>query len=240
MSHPQLDRIVAGLRDTIGDELVSVILHGSLATGCFNERRSDVDLIVVTRRPIEDREAVMSLFARESGSYDAPGWPRPLEVSTLTLAQLADWTDPPAYDLHFPGRPGPGVDPDLPAHVWVARRYGRPLHGPAPKELLPDVPEEQYVGALLVDARDAVADGHDFARYAILTLCRVWAQLETLEFQTKDSGAEWAAARLPDELRSLAAQALESYRGDGRDFPVSRPDFRRFADYIATRIETLS
>jgi hypothetical protein len=240
VSHPQLDRAVAGLRDTLGDELLAVILHGSLATGCFNERRSDVDLLVVTRGPIEDREALMSLLERESGSYDEPGWPRPLEVSTLTLAQLGEWTDPPACDLHFPGRPGPGVDPDLPAHVWVARRYGLPLYGPAPKELLPDVPEAQYLAALLVDARDAVADGHEFPRYAILTLCRVWAQLETLDFQTKDSGTEWAAAQLPDELSRLAEQALESYRGDGRDFPVAELDFRRFADYIATRIEALT
>ena len=240
MSHPQLDRVVAGLGDTIGDELVAVILHGSLATGCFNERRSDVDLLVVTRGPIEDREAVLSLLERESGSYGEPGWPRPLEVSTLTLAQLAEWADPPAYDLHFPGRPGPGVDPDLPAHVWVARRYGLPLHGPTPKELLPDVPEEQYLAALLMDVRDAVAEGHDFPRYAILTLCRVWAQLETLEFQTKDSGTEWASAHLPDELQPLAERALESYRGDGLDFPVGEADFRRFADHIVVRIETLT
>jgi streptomycin 3"-adenylyltransferase len=240
MSHAQLDRVVAGLRDTIGDALIAVILHGSLATGCFNERRSDVDLLVVTRRPIEDRAAVLSLLERESGSYDEPGWPRPLEVSALTLDQIAEWSDPPAYDLHFPGRPGPGVDPDLPAHVWVARRYGLPLYGPAPKELLPDVPEEQYLAALLVDARDAIAEGHEFARYAILTLCRVWVQLETLEFQTKDSGAEWAAAHLPGELRPLAERALESYRGDGRDFPVAEGDFRAFAEYISTRIEALA
>jgi streptomycin 3"-adenylyltransferase len=43
----QVDRLVAGFRDILGDNLHGIYLHGSLALGCFNPARSDIDVLVV-------------------------------------------------------------------------------------------------------------------------------------------------------------------------------------------------
>ena len=42
------DRFAAGCVDIFGKDLTGVYLHGSLAMGCFNPQKSDIDLMVVT------------------------------------------------------------------------------------------------------------------------------------------------------------------------------------------------
>ncbi|HJW82735.1 MAG TPA: hypothetical protein VJ754_00380, partial [Anaerolineae bacterium] len=50
----QVDDLLAGLHTILGENLVGVYLHGSLALGCFNPAQSGVDLLVVRRqtRPV--------------------------------------------------------------------------------------------------------------------------------------------------------------------------------------------
>lgn len=42
-----LDKIKALFVEELSENLVGIYLHGSLAMGCFNPSRSDVDLVVV-------------------------------------------------------------------------------------------------------------------------------------------------------------------------------------------------
>ena len=42
-----LNRFISESKRIIGDDLAGIYLHGSLAMGCFNPDRSDIDLIVV-------------------------------------------------------------------------------------------------------------------------------------------------------------------------------------------------
>jgi streptomycin 3"-adenylyltransferase len=234
----QLERIVTGLRRTLGDGLVGVYLHGSLVLGCFNPARSDVDLLVVTRERLlgDERARVLDFLRGESGSYDQPGWPRPVEVSTLALDDLRPWRYPTPYDLHVssssPAGGGPGDDHDLAAHVWILIRRGRVLDGLPIADVFPDVPYADYLDSLERDFASCRAEGYAWARYAILSMTRVWAAQATGEVHSKESGALRALERLPDDLRPLVEQALESYRGDGHDFPVDRDQFKRLAGYV--------
>jgi len=43
-----LQELLTGVRAILGDHLVGVYLDGSLALGCFEPDRSDVDVVVVT------------------------------------------------------------------------------------------------------------------------------------------------------------------------------------------------
>lgn len=45
----RLDALVGQLQDTLGDDLVGVLVHGSAARGEWREGRSDIDLVVVVR-----------------------------------------------------------------------------------------------------------------------------------------------------------------------------------------------
>lgn len=233
--------------DALGDDLLGVYVHGSLALGCFNEARSDVDVVVVTARPLTDDErfAVADLFLRISAR------PYGLEAHVVMTDQLRPWRYPPPYDFHYGEshrerlaldpevaveRPTEG-DPDLAAHVDVVRARGVTLLGPPPLELFPEVPR--------ADLEDALRRDLEWCRsmrgalYGVLSPCRVWAALETGELHSKASGAEWALPRLPAALRPPVERALASYRGAGEPIELDEEDRQRLLNYIEGRLQVL-
>jgi predicted nucleotidyltransferase len=234
----QAREIAAQLRGLLGADLVGVYLHGSFALGCGNPSRSDLDLLVVTRRALtaKERDAYGDLPA---GSYEKPGWPRPIELSSLTLDQLRPWRYPTPYDLHLTARGvvGPGEDPDLAAHVSVVRRAGVAVDGPPPSEVFPEVPRGDYEDSLRRDFEWSLASAPKYRRYAILSLARIWASLaEPDELHTKETGAVWALERLPAELRRPLELAHESYRTHGRDIDIGDDEFRRYAEHVVAEV----
>jgi streptomycin 3"-adenylyltransferase len=118
------------------------------------------------------------------------------------------------------------------------RRHGRALGGPPPEAVFPEVPRADYVDALLRDFIWCHDHGDDATRYAILSMARIWATLATGEIHSKESGADWARERVPGDVRPLVERALESYRGDGRDFPVDATAFRRLAAFLDAQVRT--
>ena len=46
-----LSKFTEETRNILGDELVGVYLHGSAAMGCFNPAKSDLDLLIVVKKP---------------------------------------------------------------------------------------------------------------------------------------------------------------------------------------------
>lgn len=49
-----LDEIVGKSKIIFKEDLTGIYLHGSLAMGCFNSNKSDIDLIIVIRNNITD------------------------------------------------------------------------------------------------------------------------------------------------------------------------------------------
>jgi aminoglycoside adenylyltransferase-like protein/nucleotidyltransferase-like protein len=224
-----LDELVQGLGEVLGDELVGVYLHGSLALGCFNPALSDLDVLVVTRQPLTPhrREALGMLLARV---------PR-LEIHFLSESDLTTWRHPASYDLHFDTKQrlfGPGEDYDLAAHLTVVHHRGAALAGPTPADVFPEVPWEDYEDSLRRDL--AWCREHGSELYAVLSPARIWATLTDRAVHSKASGAAWALERAPDEFRPLLQRALEVYRA-GASEPAFDPDeVRRFADFVMEQL----
>ena len=51
-----LHHIAAACRNTLGDTLAGVYVHGSLAFGCFCWTQSDIDFLVAVRRPLSQAQ----------------------------------------------------------------------------------------------------------------------------------------------------------------------------------------
>ena len=75
-----LTQFVDAARETIGENLLGVYLHGSAAMGCFNPKSSDLDLLVGVKEVLDDStkrhfmDRVVALheeFVRISGSSHA-------------------------------------------------------------------------------------------------------------------------------------------------------------------------
>ncbi len=113
------------------ENLVGVYLHGSAAMGCFNEKKSDIDLLVVSERALSDetKRRYMDMVVRLNENAPAKG----IEMSIVRKDVCKPFVYPTPFELHFSVahldwyRTNPeeyiqkmqGVDRDLAAHVTI-------------------------------------------------------------------------------------------------------------------------
>ncbi len=222
----QAQRFVAALRAALGEGLVGVYLHGSLAMGCYNPVCSDLDLLVATRERLTgaQRRVVSALLLAESGQ------PAPIEISLLAREQLWPWRYPTPFDLHYSetwrertaqglatGRveaaadePAP-CDADLAAHITVLHARGSCLWGAPIAEAFPPVPRADYLDSVRADLEWGLALLAENPAYPVLNLCRTLAYLRTGAVHSKAEGGAWALAQLDSALRAPVRAALATY-----------------------------
>ncbi len=246
----QATALVAGLQAALGDELAGVYLHGSLAMGCFNPQRSDLDVLVATRGRLaaEARPRLARLLLKLSGV------PAPIELSVLSVADLHPWRHPAPYEFHYgedwrdrtqahlltntwPEADSTPTDPDLAAHLAVTLARGVSMWGPPAAEVLPTVPASDYIDSILADFRW----GRDLLGvnpvYFVLNACRVRAFLAEGRYLSKDEGGAWGLRRLPEAHRPIIRQALRLYRGELAGENWNSAALEAFAAAMAEGIE---
>jgi predicted nucleotidyltransferase len=252
----QVEGFVRAVREILAQNLVGIYLHGSLAMGCFNPERSDLDLLVLTREgmTVEVKRRVAELLLQHSGA------PRPIEISFLRQADLDPWEDPTPFDFHYSEdwrhqtreqlesdawqtwNDRRQRDPDLAAHVTITRERGICLAGPPIERVFPPVPRAHYVASIVGDVLDATNEGRDGIAgapvYYVLNLCRVCAYLREGRICSKEEGGTWGARVLPDELRAVVRQALAAYRGTASDGSFDASLLEAFAGYLVQEIRT--
>ncbi len=225
---PASDAVVTALARVLGDNLLGVYLHGSLALGCFNPRRSDIDLLAVTHRPMSaaDRHAVAAAL------LDLSGQPYPVEISILAREQLHPWRYPTPFDFHYSedwrGQTAAALadgswqrwtasergDPDLAAHITVLHARGVVLLGPPIADVFPPVPRADFVHPLRLDVLDprfGLTSLAEHPVYSLLNACRTLAYLREGAILSKAEGGAWALAALPAEHRPVIADVLAAY-----------------------------
>ncbi len=153
-----VEELAAALADILGPPLVGVYLHGSAATGDFVQNRSDVDLLLVTSRPLSQQQKrdLASLVTR-----DKPAHP---DVATELNAVTAETASrpglAPSFELHINDKhptqtlvdgADRGGNPDLLAEFAVCRESGISLIGPPPKKVFSAIPPDWLVAASLDD-----------------------------------------------------------------------------------------
>ncbi|MBK8025092.1 MAG: DUF4111 domain-containing protein [Chloroflexi bacterium] len=238
---PLLDRIVAGFRTVLGENLVGIYLHGSLALGGFNPVTSDVDFMVVVWKPLDDstRQAIVALTLELAEDAPAKG----LEFSIVLLRDTQDFVHPAPFEFHYSrdwhqtyvehgAAPSTAsVDPDLAAHFTITRRRGIVLYGPPIDTVFGHVPEADYRDSIVRDAQQILDDIATNPVYSILNLCRVLAYVREGRVTSKLEGGQWGMEHLDATFRPLIAQALEVYQADQVLHPAWDEDtLRRFGE----------
>jgi len=249
----QIENLLETLQGIIGSNLHSFYLHGSLAMGCFNHARGDLDAIAVTAdgMAVETKRAVAAMLLQQSGA------PHPIEISFLRRRDLASWRYPTPFDFHysetwrarFEADLANGAwrrwneqqreDSDLAAHITILRRRGVTLFGPPIARVFPPVPREDYLASILDDyatARDAIVQR---PVYGVLNLCRVYRYLCDGSICSKEEGGAWAARIVPSELQTVIRQALAVYHGESVNERFAPEELDAFARYIDKRVTTL-
>lgn len=210
--------------DILPDNLVGIYLHGSLAAGCFHWETSDIDFLVVVKRPLPVEKKIALIETLYSLRDEAP--PEGFEMSVMTLEACQDAHFPMPYELHYSSRwvrdyeRDPrgfcermhGEDIDLTAHVLAMHAFGTVLFGPSIPRVFSQVKRDDALYAIRHDVMDAGDHLHEEPVYYVLNLCRALAYYRDELVLSKKQGGEWAIRNLPHAHQGVIQAALNAYQ----------------------------
>lgn len=215
----QLQEVVRLVTGALGPKIMGAYLHGSAVHGGLRPA-SDVDVLVVSRTSLDDRErrALVDGLLPISGPRVGA---RSIELTVVVQSDVRPWRFPPICDFLYGdwlraaieagGPPQPEPMPNLALEITMAIAGNHPLYGPPPAQLLDPVPRADLVRGSLAGIPGLLDDLPDDTRNVVLTVARIWATLATGEIKSKDSAADWALSRLPPEHRPVLEHARDLY-----------------------------
>lgn len=243
-----LDEFILNSKKILSDNLVGIYLHGSLAMGCFHEKKSDIDLLVVVKNdvPGEIKRQYMDMVVALNNRAPSKG----IELSIVKEAVCKPFVYPTPFELHFSiahldwylSDPEDyvekmnGTDKDLAAHVTILYHRGKTLYGKEIKSVFSEVSSGDYMDSIWLDIQNAKEDITDDTVYCILNLCRVLAYKKERLILSKQEGGEWALRRLSEpQFKRIVLAALEEYQ-TGNAVPITPADAVKFAEFMLQHI----
>ncbi|MBQ6551243.1 MAG: DUF4111 domain-containing protein [Lachnospiraceae bacterium] len=243
-----LNRFTEGARSLLGENLSGIYLHGSAVMGCFNPAKSDLDLIVVVRKPVPDdvKRAFMDLVLALDAEAPAKG----IKMSVVTQDVCDPFVYPTPFDLHYSrGHTAwylrdpeeyiekmKGTDKDLAAHFTVIRGRGKCLYGFPIGDVFGEVPERDYLDSIWNDICGAEEDIAEDTMYLTLNLTRVLAYLREKTVLSKKEGGEWGLSQLSEEYHPLISAALREYEtGEQPEYDLELA--KTYASYMLREIQ---
>ena len=242
----QVQILCEQVQAALGQTLVGIYLHGSLALGGFNVELSDLDLLFVTRQSmaVETKRQLMQLFLQSSQA------PCPLELSVLVFSDIHPFRHPLPFDLHYSEywrqqtqedivngawqhwNDETRADPDLAAHLTIARHRGLTLFGQPAADVLPFVPSQDYLSSLVGDYLDARVVRAQKPVYFILNACRIHAYRSQQLICSKDEEGVYGLQVLPTSFHPLIQHALDLYRGQRSGASIDERVLTEFATFM--------
>lgn len=207
--------VASAIARLLGAPLTGVYLHGSAVLGGFDARRSDIDVLAVSERPMTSAQQSAVVEALSEARLPCPA--HGLELTVVTLGAARHPTAEPAFELHLTTAPGDsravdghchGGDPDLVLHFAVCRSAGRLLGAGLPAaEVFAKLPDELVLAQLANELRWGAAQAP--GEYAVLNACRAWRFAADRALVSKVDGGRWALARVTGADRELICAALD-------------------------------
>ena len=218
-----LNQIKTACTGIFPTNLIGIYVHGSLAFGCFNWDKSDIDFIIVTRLSptLQEKERLI----KELLKIDKICPPKGLEMSLVLEEYCRNFLYPTPFELHFSNTHKQkcsdnlsdycahmnGTDKDLAAHFTIIKQAGITLYGKKVDDVFEDVPKANYLDSIKYDIENAVSEIVENPIYIILNLCRVLAYIKDDVVLSKQQGAYWGLENIPTKYAGLINKAEKSY-----------------------------
>lgn len=232
----------AAWRSALGRNLAGVYVYGSLSTGAFNPRTSDIDVLVTTRVPTDAaaHERLAELYRAMLGWSDDHVAGR-LEAVFVPVKALSGSGVPDIAVLELHPDEGfkiQALGPDFVVQKHLLRTYGITLVGRNIARIVATVSKGELREAAIGNLRvwwlpQLEFPGRFLTRpyqaYAVLTMCRTLCLLATGDVVAKPEAAAWALrAAFLEPWHPLIVSALAYPGGQQPDQRTATIDFVRF------------
>jgi len=158
-----LDKFVEYSCHIFEKNLIGIYLHGSIAMGCFNPMKSDLDILVVVENAITDLQKKKFMDAIVPLNDNAPA--KGIEMSLVRSEHCKNFVYPTPFDLHFSNmhlnwyKRNPneyiekmnGTDHDLAAHFVITKNRGIVLYGKSISDVFGEISSEAYLDSIKSD-----------------------------------------------------------------------------------------
>ena len=244
-----IEEFVVQSRNILKDNLVGIYLHGSAVMGCFNARKSDIDLLVVVEEDIPDdiKRLYMDMVVPLNEQAPEKG----IELSIVKESVCNSFIYPTPFELHFSVthlnwyRSNPedyvekmkGTDKDLAAHFTIIYHRGKALCGKDIPSVFAQVSSADYMDSIWSDIEGAAEEIFENPMYMILNLCRVLAYKKEGLILSKQEGGEWGIKNLShSEYQKMISAALKEYQ-TGVTMSLDEFPAAEFAQFMLKKIK---
>lgn len=240
------------IKEMMEGNMIGFYLHGSLAMGCFNPNRSDIDLLVVTKDSlsVSIKRNLAGFLLSESNS------PYPVEISILHIDSLRNWQHPCPFEFHYSEfwrkryekdldgtskylNEDIPADADLAAHIIILQQRGICLEGESIEKIFPQVSESDYIDSIMGDFHDCIENVNDDPIYCCLNLIRVYWYLKEGVISSKLEAGEWGLVSLPERLQATVRKAIYGYINEGNSSNFTMDELKQLRDYVKEQVNML-
>jgi hypothetical protein len=228
----ELRRVARDLSRILRSNFVGFYIMGSFVMGDWDPKRSDIDFIAVTRKPLDKKESLGIGKMHKALSKSDLG--KKLDGAYTYLEQL--------QQKRFEERTGSFEDhefkADCPCHlsadnILCLLEYGKCIQGVPTKELGLSVSEEESSLAaydMLLEDMQEIDKKEDFQTlyYILIDMLRCIYTLETGKLPTKPKAIEHCKKLVG---RNLYENIKALREGKTDQFPIEKSDLNRIASY---------
>jgi predicted nucleotidyltransferase len=244
--YPEANKLVELLASRLSRileaRLVGLYLYGSLVSGDFDPRSSDVDLLAVTSAELTEAEFSALHAMHLALVRDNTQWEDRIEVAYVPAEALRTFrTAISPIAVVSPGEPfhmrNQERMQDWLQNWYLVRNGALTLCGLPPEAIIPAISHEEFVLAIR-DYALALSQSVPWSRkgqvYLVLTLCRSLYVDRTGQHASKREGARWAQREFPEWARLI--QGALSWRDGGVDPESANAESARFADFVREQL----
>ena len=228
-------------QEILGDNLLAMYLHGSLATGDFNQKDSDIDFIIVLDKELSD-ETIQKLREMHGGIIKNDSkWGKKLEGSYVHKDLLKSVTPP---KIPRPYINGVGFHMYPYGYEWVIEKYvirekSIVVTGPRSTIFIAPVSYEdmRHANAKILHedwepmlSESSRLEDDEYQAYAVLTMCRCF-----FLFTNNEVASKKVAAKLVQEKFSKWKDLVEIALNWTREQEFNR--LNEVKDFIKFTIE---
>lgn len=225
----------------IGESVIGIYLHGSIALNYFVKGVSDIDILIISDRRLSRDERL--LISKNIIETDCK--PSHLEMSAVWINDLNPWKYPTPCQYHYSDSwtehyknmlngnikesfivDEDFCDPDIASYVHLINQSGICIYGKPIKDVFPAIPEKDFWNSLSINITE-----YDFRAYNpryfssnILILGRILSYKKEKRILSKYEGGLWTRDYVPERFRYIIDNALKEWYSGEKDLEYNKAD----------------